>query len=136
MPAQELSHRREYALLWVKTGSDQRAQPTVSPTSVDIQVQWVDKESEALDPQGNVIRVDAQAGVARDIPVGSIMWRGSYRDLEASLPGTGSATTTDVPLSGLLQVVMFDGERDLKGRVTARTVGLVRWGDAMPAQQV
>lgn len=136
MPAQEGSHRREKALLWVCTGRDVHAQPVVSPTSVELNVMWTDYEAEVVDAEDNTIRVVAEAAVDRAVPIGSIMWRGGYEALAEELPGTGSASTTDYPSSGLLQVVQYDAERDIKGRAVARAVKLMKWGDALPTQQV
>jgi len=87
--------------------------------SIEISVRWEDKEQEALDGQGNTIRMDAVVVVDRDIGVGSLMWLGEKADWIAA---TG----------GLYEVVSFSKVPNLKGTRFRRVVGLIRYSESLP----
>ncbi len=112
----ELADRNEKAVLWVRSGTGRDGMPTVG-APVEIDVRWMITPSESIGPNGEPVRVDAQAVVAQVIPIGSEMWEGSLEDWN----GTGSGLDT----SRVFQVVSTPYGKDLKGRITRRTVGLV-----------
>lgn len=132
MPAFETMDRRQYALLWERSGTNSYGEPTVSvgvelnPTVSDGGVRWVHKSQLMLDPLGNTIQVDATVVVNRDVEIGSIMWEGGLDDV----PGTG---TSGAPPDGqLMEVVTKDRATDLKNRYTRRTLGLKRFNGTLP----
>ena len=124
MPAPELSYLLQTAVLWSAAGIGDYGQPTISnPT--EIRVRWNDVQSEALDPQGNTITVDASAIVNRDVSIGSILWLGTL----TNWVGTGSNDQN----GKLMQVKTFNSTPDLKNRVARREVGLIRLRDTLPS---
>lgn len=118
MPPLERTDRLQLAVLWPATSKSNRYGTFVVGSPVEIKVRWIDTQSQALDPQGNVITVDATAVVGIDIPIGSQMWLGSA----ASLPGTGY-----MPEVGLMEVKTFNRTSDIKNRNRRRTVGMIRF---------
>lgn len=132
MPAQETSHLYQRALLWRSSGVNKFGRHKREAISVEIGCRWDDRRYEALDPQGNAIALDAQVIVAVDVPIGSIMWKGSLDDLSEALTGTSEADTSDVPTSDLFEVVIVNRDEDLKKRATYRELGLQRYTDTMP----
>ncbi len=127
MPAQELSHRFQDAVLWPAVGYDDYGQVKVG-AAVELVaaegtgVRWTNTRTEALDPEGNTISLDASAVVDRLIPVGSIMFLGTYDEI----CGTSSSNQS------LMQVKTYDEAPDIKNRVTAREVGMMRFRDSFP----
>ena len=109
-------------MLWEISSRDELGEPTLD-AAIEIKVRWVSKKSEALDPQGNTIAIDATVVTVRNIPIGSIMWKGGLDDL---------AGTSVTPDDDLMQVVTNNETPDLKARATRRTVGLIRFRDALP----
>ena len=80
----ETTSRRQRATYWpAGTTSTSTGQKKVQ-APIEIKVRWEDKEQDALNAEGEVIRVDASAVVDRDIEVGSIMWLGRKRDWTAT----------------------------------------------------
>ncbi len=100
----------------------------------EIRTRWSDKAEEALDAQSNQIRVDVTAIVVVDANPGDIIWIApdpSYSALEQWY-GTGSGVgATQI----LHQVVIFDNEWDLKGRVVRKMLKLIRWRSDLPEQE-
>lgn len=115
----ETSHRLQRAVLWKASGFDNNGKVTVDPAE-EIDVRWVEKRRGTLDAQGNTIAVDATAVVDQEIVVGSILWLGNMDDLPA------------IPVN-LKQVATYDETPDLRGRETARSVGLVRYSETLPS---
>lgn len=125
MPPFETMDRPQKATYWEKTGDDNLGLPVVTSTPVQLDVQWDDNQSEALDPKGNVITVDATVftGGMRLI-IGSIIMLGTVADWQ----GTGSA---EVP-TDLLTVKTVKITPDLKGRNRVYFYGLMRYNDELP----
>lgn len=125
MPAQELSHLYQAAVLWPRTplssttrGSDAYGQPTLD-TAVEIRVRWDDTKREVLDAQGNRVVVDATALVDRTIAVGSEMWLGPLSDWVGT--AVGQDDDTEVML-----VKTFNAVPDVRNRYVTREVGLMK----------
>jgi len=93
---------------------------------VEIDVRWVFGRSEVLDSSGTAVAVDATAEVEQEVPEGSQMWLGALEDWL----GTGSGDED----SGLMYVKAYNEALDIKGRVAARTVGLMYFRDQPAAQ--
>lgn len=120
----ETDLRYQKAVLWSASGYDDYGQVKVS-APVEIGVRWTNKRSEALDPQGNTIAVDASVVVGfSDIPIGSKLWLGSL----SSWYGTGSGGQDDE----VMEVVTSSKGRDIKNRGIRRTLGLKKFQDSSP----
>jgi len=86
--------------------------------AIEIDVRWEDRQQEALDGDGNTIRVDAVVVVDRNIAVGSMMWLGEKADWADG--------------EQLNEVVSFDKVPNLKATRYRRVVGLIRYSDSLP----
>ncbi len=127
MPPIELQARFEDAVLWPVVSGDVKQDnygEVKVTTPVELKVQWVGVTGEMTDPMGNKVSTDAQVVVDREVKIGSLMWLGAYEDWL----GTGSG---DVD-ADLHKVVAFNFQKDIKGRVSRRTVGLQRYKDSLP----
>lgn len=116
-----LKARRQYAVLWARTGWDGNGEPKVAPAR-EIKVRWEFTQREVIGDDGTPIAVDATVDVGEDIPTGSIMWLGRLADLP-------DGKEFDQPL---LQVITADKIPDIKGRQFARSVTLSKWRRTLP----
>jgi hypothetical protein len=123
-----LAERTQDAVLWMAASgiTDRHGRFKVGEP-VDIQVRWDDSKREMLDAQGNKIAVDAAAIVDRVITVGSRLWLGTLADYVGTGSGTGSSQVNPGDVSPVMEVKAFNHVRDLKGRDSFMTVGLVRY---------
>lgn len=127
MPPLETTDLHDDAVLWTATGRvDAFGRYEVTDEAVDLKCRWVDGQREALTPQGEPLALDATVVVDRDVPVGSIMAKGTLADW--GLVGTGDVGETGT----LMQVKTADQARDLKNRFTRRTVGLMIYRGSLP----
>lgn len=120
MPATELSHRYQAAVLWRKAGMNRYGEPTLHPPE-EIRVDWDDTKREVLDSNGQRVAVDAAALVDRDIAVGSEMWLGELALWLGSGTGSGAALPVDV-----MVVKTFNSTPDFRNRYKTREVGLMK----------
>lgn len=131
MPPHELAWRYQKAVLWAarevrgRVVVDEHGEPRVGAPE-EIEVRWVFGRTEALDSMGNTVSVDATAVVDRRIPEGSNMWLGCLEDWV----GTGSGDEE----SNVMYVKAYNEALDIKGRVTARTIGLMYFRNEPGAQ--
>lgn len=126
MPAFETSDRVQKAVLWIPTGDNVYGQKVVGTNGVEINVRWVGKTAERLNPQGNTITLDATIITDRVIPIGSIIWQGSLDDI----PGTA---TPRIPTSRFYEVKTMNSTGDIKNRFTRYEAGLMRYSDSFPS---
>ncbi len=119
MPAPETISRHQKAVLWTASGFDDYGEPKVD-AAIEITVRWEERLQEAVDPNGNTIALDAMVVVNQDVVVGSIMWLGKKDDLAT-------------PPVDLKRVMTFNKIPDVKGRISRRTVGLIRYSNKLPA---
>jgi len=118
----ETASLKQKATLWpAGTDSTSSGQKKVT-AAVELDVRWEDKEEDALDSRGEVIRIDATAIVKQDIEVGSLMWLGRKRDWSASV-------------GNLREVVSFSKIPTIKGGRFRRVAGLRRFSDTLPPIQ-
>lgn len=118
----ESASRRQKATLWpAGTESTSAGQKKVA-AAVEIDVRWEDKEEDALDEKGEVIRIDAAVIVNQNIEVGSLMWLGRKRDWSETV-------------GNLREVVSFSKIPTLKGKRFRRVAGLKRFSDTLPPIQ-
>lgn len=85
----------------------------------EIDVRWEQRQSDALNEQGEMIKVDATVVVDRDIAVGSLMWLGAEDDLPS-------------PVTELKEVVSSTKIPNLKGSIFRRVVGVIRYSNDLP----
>ena len=119
----EKKHRYQKALYWAASGFDSAGEVTID-AHVEIKVRWEDVQDEIIDDRGNHILVDAVVVVDREIPVGSILWKGGEDDIE----GTG-----DEPTSDFRTVVRYSKIPDLRDTVSRQLVYLARHSNELPA---
>ncbi len=123
--------RPHYAVYWPFMRYDRFGQPVVvtNPNAIELRVRWNDVFKQIVDPKGNIISIDAQIVVDRDIPVGSVLWRGRLTDVvESGVGGIGLPTDYRA-------VIGFNGTSDLKGRDTFREVFASRQSDTQVKQE-
>ncbi len=119
MPPLETACRNQKAVLWMANGFDSFGERKVN-AAVSIDVRWETKTGQTLDAQNNIVAIESNAVVDRDIVIGSILWLGNIDDIAT-------------PPVDLRQVVGFGGIPDVKGRNTRRTVLMTRFSDELPA---
>jgi len=115
----ETASRHQKATYWAagtETTDDGRKKVLAA---TEITVRWNNKQSDAIAPEGELIRVDATVVVDRDVEIGSLMWLGEKADWSASV-------------GGLNEVVTFSKVPNVKGTRYRRVVGLVRYSDSLP----
>lgn len=123
VPRPEIHYRRQDAVLWSRAGIDDAGEATVS-APVEIRVRWVDRQMEALDVRGETIALDALVVTDQAIIIGSILRQGTIEDYED--------LADDAEGTELYQVVTERTTPDVKGRISRRTYGLIRWRDSLP----
>lgn len=111
-------HRRQDAVLWAIAGKDKFSAPKVS-SPIALKVRWIDKQSESLDANNQVIRSDVTVKTNREIGVGSILWKGKLADVPS-------------PAINLYQVIGSRTVPNVKNRETRYTVFLIRYSDTLP----
>lgn len=134
MPPPETFERHDRAVLLEFAGVDSYGE-IVRRAPVELTVRWETADvflpggrREVRDPQGNTIALDALVVVAREIPVDSLMWKGTLEEWVGSGTGTGS----DSPTSELMIVKWYSEIPDLKGRHVRRLVGLMKYRSEVP----
>lgn len=118
----ETMERHDKAIYWAASGKNRYGKITVA-SPIDLDVRWEYVNREIVGPQGEVVRVDAVVVVDRVILDGSIMWKGSLKDI----PGT-----SETPTSNIMTVIGFGEIPGIKGRKVRRVVYLQRYSDNMP----
>ena len=124
MPHPAIKSLPQYAVLWSKTGDDWQGEPKVA-SPVQIRCRWEYRASQAVNPEGVVISLDAQLFVSQEIPVDSLLFEGVLADLTGTGFTGGGAE--------IMQVKTVNNISDVKGRVYARRLGLVRYRGSLPA---
>lgn len=131
MPPPESAGLKQCAVVWDITGYDGNGVQTVKATPRRIKVRWNDKQSQAMDPNGQTITVDASAVLKCNVAVGSIIWLGDYNSL------VGTAGPQDQTPDGLMEVKSFDSTLSVDGRkFRTRTIGMMRWKGPLPTKTV
>lgn len=116
----ETAYRRQTCVYWAKAGVDGHGEP-LRAAPVELMVRWNDKQTQALDPQGHTVTVDATVVLNRAVTVGGLMWLGRLRDFAGT---TGPR---------IMEVVTLDETPDLKNRVERRVAGVNRYSGTLPA---
>jgi hypothetical protein len=124
MPPFEDMDLTDVAILWPVAGRDANNEPLVGEPQ-QISCRWVQKNREVVTAQGESLGLDATAVVDREVAPESIMWLGALEDWYGGQGSAGDSTQ-------LMQVKTTEFARDVKGRVTRRTVGLTRFRDRLP----
>ena len=128
MPAPEVSFLRQKAVLWNVTGYDTYGQPTVTGSPIEINTRWLINRREVMDAKGNTITLEGTAVVDRKVDDGSIMWFGTLKDWL----NIGNFAANNE----LMQVWQYKETPDVKGRVSRRTVELMKFKNVLPATTV
>ena len=116
----EHAWRYQKAVYWASNGYDEYGQPKVD-IPVELDVRWEDIYEEALDARGNSITLDAMVVVDREVPIGSIFWK-----------GTLVAYNLLASPSGYKQAMYYGDIPDIRGQYTRQTVKLMRFSDELP----
>lgn len=114
------------AILWAANGVDDDGAPKVD-AKVEINVRWERGRRESLDSGGNRVAIDSLVVVDREIPMESILWKGSMDEYLSGEYGVG--TGIEVKLE---QVVSYNETPDVKGRELRRTVSLIHYSSELP----
>jgi hypothetical protein len=114
----ETQDRYQKAVLWQSSGYDDYGK-YLRLAPIELSVRWEEGRRQSSSPEDTVIAIDATVFVDREIPIGSIMWKGKQKDLPASP-------------TGLKEVVSYKEVPDIKGRVSQRSVSLARYNEQLP----
>ena len=123
MPAFETMDRPQTVTYWPKTGDNDLGLPVVG-SPVELQVQFDDDDSEALDPKGSKIKIAATLFTNRALLIGSLVRYGTISDWQ----GTGSGESS----TRLLQIISEDICADLKGRNQVYFYRMMRDNEVLP----
>src|SRR5688572_5891472 len=96
MPPIETEGLYDKAMLWRVTGVNAYGQPTHESTPEEISVRWNTRRSHEMSATGSSIKLDATAFVDQEIPIDSLMWKGTEEEWEESYYGTGSGSASEV----------------------------------------
>lgn len=110
---------------WQKTGDDAYSRPTLA-RGVAVRARVVYGRRDVTDPTGNVISLDGELAVDRELVEGSLVWDGPPESLPADL----------VPTADVLQVTFVTAVPDVKGRCTRYEAGFVRYRESFPSDSV
>lgn len=83
MPRFEIRNLKQTAQLWPKTGQDEYTKTIVGDRQ-EIKCRWEWTESQMVDQEGKLVRIDATVAVAIDITIGSLIWLGKQSELLGS----------------------------------------------------
>ena len=119
MPIPEESDLPHKAVLWEFVGHDRQGQPRVA-APVEIDCFWVNTNRRVLSADGNEVQITARVRVDREIPDGSILWRGELDDFE---------NNGRQPLVRAEAVLEAD---DVKGQFTERQLMVSRFRGKLP----
>lgn len=117
MPAMEKWGKFQDAVLWACTGYDGNGQPAVSATPTQIRVRWDDTYRQSAGRDGSPLVIEAVVSTNRDIPIGSLVWKGR----EADLPESGTT------ILNVMEVHSIESVPDLKNRAAYREYNLKRF---------
>jgi hypothetical protein len=112
--------------LWPPGAADRYGQPSRGEP-VEIRVRWLSGQRAAAGPDGGTIMLDGSVVADREIAQDSLMWLGTLEEWNES----GSAPDD----SELMRVVYYRATPDIKGRATRRVVDLMRFRQALPAEE-
>ena len=87
--------------------------------AVEINVRWEQGINFAQVPETTKQQITATIYVDQQIPLGSILWKGTLANLPASP-------------TGLVQVLDYGGVPDVKGRYVRRLVHVGKYNDTLP----
>lgn len=125
VPPIEETDLEETAVLWPVVSRDRYGNYRFG-TKTEVDCRWINKQSQALDPNGQPTRVDASAVVADDIDIGSLMKLGTLASLEVT--GTGPDANDNL----LMEVVTVSSTPSINVRSYRRKVGLIFFKKTAP----
>ena len=118
MPPLEYSHRNTTIVMLPYAGIDPYGELVISTNPTEIKVRWDDVVTDMRDPQGQKISVEAQMQTYEQVPIDSLILVGTIVDFQKL---SASNITT------FYKVVAVDETRALKGSLTNRSYGLMRY---------
>ena len=98
---------------------------------VEVACRWVKRRRELTDPNRGTIVTEATVILAQQAKEGSILWLGSFSDLQDSGRGTGTGAD-DGPTGDIHEVVSSTVTPDLKNRHTRWEHQVRRYTDSLP----
>jgi len=118
MPSPEVASLKQRAVLWTPNGVNRFGENTLA-APVEIRCRWEETTGERIDPQSGAIKSTGSIKVDRVIPVDSILWLGKLVDVPSDP-------------KDLRQVISFNQIPDIKGRISERSVTVMRLSTALP----
>lgn len=118
MPPIETAGRHQKAVLWRADGFDAYGNVLLLDAH-EIDVRWEEGRKEAVSPDGSPVAIDAYVVVDREVPIGSVLWLGALADLPS-------------PPTNLKRVEFYLDVPDIKGRISHKTLALMKYSDDLP----
>jgi len=123
MPPLELMDRPTEIIAWEYQGRDSYGEIKVSDDPLSLKVRWIPKRRELRDANDNIVVIDVSVIADRELPIGTIIWRGDLDDL----PGT-----QEFPETNVYQIVVVNTANDIKGRNTRYELMASRYKNQFP----
>lgn len=130
MPPLESMDMPDWVVLWEFTGRYDRQGKPIVLAPVEFKVCWDTTKRQVRRDKDNIIYVEGDLFVPRDIPEHSILILGRLDDWGTLGTGTTGAA------GSLMEVVRFDKIGDIKVRNYTRTVSISRYAKKLPTVQV
>jgi hypothetical protein len=118
MPRPETWGRYQKAVLWAFAGQDSNNEP-VCYEPVEISVRWMADSKKIQSAEGNEITIVGMVHVNLLVEPRSVIWLGELAD-------------RPVRPSNLCEVVSFNDTADIKGRLSYRTLSVMRFKNRYP----
>ena len=119
--AMEDDYRNDVAVYWAATGLKTKHAKPIVEEGVELLVRWENRNETIYGRNFAPVKISAVVVVDRDIPEGSIFWRGALADV---------TSPTD-----LMIVERFTDTPDIKGVEHRRVAYLGRYSDGLPEIQ-
>ena len=121
MPPLETTGFSQHLVIWYPSGVDEDNEVTlVSP--IGLKCRWIDVVQEIADPYGNLVKIEAELRVDRELPTRAIVWKGKL----ANLPSPNSSITD------LYEVCFRKTGPSICSKFFRRSVYLKRFSNSLP----
>lgn len=121
MPPPERAGRHQTAVLWRKEGEDRFSEASFDDPE-ELTVRWEWRREVRHRPDGQPVGIDALVIVTEEVPLGSLLWKGTLEAFEDETAGS----------IRLMEAVTYEEIPDIKGRHTLRELGLIRFKGSVP----
>lgn len=122
MPPIERAHRKDPVVVWEKIRVNDQNEPIVGEPS-EIKVRFQHRRIETISPDGTPILIEALITPTYEIPIDSIIWKGTMQEY-------GLLNLNEQ--QEYWQVVIHNIATDVKGRSTRYQFGLRRFRGSLP----